>query len=187
MRFICQDFLAFSNRSREWLLSQNICSLSFLNLFSFIKVIFCAKLPWSVTSWSVSWLIFTMEYQFVTIKKPWSDLCKLGIFVLNTVRKVSKYGVFSGPYFPAFGPNTEIYLHIWTLFTQCSLYQPVFESEWNHWEKRTVLLFLQNLFSKLAREDVWKQWRMNCEKKGTFPTIALMFNIKVIYKIFPFL
>ena len=41
-----------------------------------------------------------------------------------------KYGVFSGPYFPAFGLNTERYrvsqkntdqkkLHIWTLFTQC--------------------------------------------------------------------
>ena len=52
--------------------------------------------------------------------------------------KVSKYGVFSGPYFPVFGLNTEIYgvnlrisrmqentnqkkLHIWTLFTQCLL------------------------------------------------------------------
>ena len=56
-----------------------------------------------------------------------------------TARKVSKYGVFSGPYFPAFGLNTETYgenLHIksrcgkirtrknsvwtvWTVFTQC--------------------------------------------------------------------
>ena len=27
----------------------------------------------------------------------------------STERKVSKYGVFSGPYFPAFGLNTEIY------------------------------------------------------------------------------
>ena len=51
--------------------------------------------------------------------------------ISSTAWKVSKYGVFSGPYFPVFGPNTEIYLHIWTLFTQCSLYQPVFESEWN--------------------------------------------------------
>ena len=35
--------------------------------------------------------------------------------VLHTARKVSKYGVFSGPYFPVFGLNTEIYsvnLHI---------------------------------------------------------------------------
>ena len=55
----------------------------------------------------------------------------------STTWKVSKYGVFSGPYFPAFGLNTEIYwirrftysvemrentdpkkLRIWTLFTQ---------------------------------------------------------------------
>ena len=27
----------------------------------------------------------------------------------NTARKESKYGVFSGPYFPVFGLNTEIY------------------------------------------------------------------------------
>ena len=27
----------------------------------------------------------------------------------STTWKVSKYGVFSGPYFPAFGSNTEIY------------------------------------------------------------------------------
>ena len=28
---------------------------------------------------------------------------------LNTVWKVSKYGVYSGPYFSLFGLNTEIY------------------------------------------------------------------------------
>ena len=29
--------------------------------------------------------------------------------VSNTASKVSKYGVISGPYFPVFGLNTEIY------------------------------------------------------------------------------
>ena len=55
-----------------------------------------------------------------------------------SLREVSKYGVFSGPYFPAFGLNTGRYsvtpysvrmwenrdqekLRIWTLFTQCLL------------------------------------------------------------------
>ena len=51
---------------------------------------------------------------------------------------MSKYGVFSGPYFPVFGLNTEIYgvnflysvriqedtdqkqFRIWTLFTECT-------------------------------------------------------------------
>ena len=41
----------------------------------------------------------------------------------NTARKVSKYGAFSGPYFPVFGLDTGKYgpekLGIWTLFTQC--------------------------------------------------------------------
>ena len=31
------------------------------------------------------------------------------IIDLNSARKGSKYGVFSGPYFPVFGLNTEIY------------------------------------------------------------------------------
>ena len=40
-----------------------------------------------------------------------------------TARKVSKYGVFSGPYFPVFRLNTKTYsvirrFTIWTLFTQ---------------------------------------------------------------------
>ena len=29
--------------------------------------------------------------------------------VINTAWKVSKYGVFSGPYFPVFSLNTKIY------------------------------------------------------------------------------
>ena len=33
---------------------------------------------------------------------------------------MSKYGVFSGPYFPAFGLNTEIYLRI----PQTSVFSP---------------------------------------------------------------
>ena len=38
---------------------------------------------------------------------------------VNTAWKVSKYGVFSGPYFPTFGLNTEQKrLRVWTLFTQ---------------------------------------------------------------------
>ena len=41
--------------------------------------------------------------------------------IIYTAWKVSIYGVFSGPYFPVFGLNTEIYWKkpcIWTLFTQ---------------------------------------------------------------------
>ena len=32
------------------------------------------------------------------------------VLSLNTVRTLSKYGVFSGPYFPDLGVNTEIYV-----------------------------------------------------------------------------
>ena len=63
----------------------------------------------------------------------WDDCLLFSFAVQITVWKVSKYGVFSGPYFPVFRQNTEIYsvnLHIqseyrpektpyWTLSTQC--------------------------------------------------------------------
>ena len=42
--------------------------------------------------------------------------------------KVSKYGVFSGSYFPVFSPNTENTdqkkHRIWTLFTKCRVRKP---------------------------------------------------------------
>ena len=31
------------------------------------------------------------------------------VMIMNTTRKVSKYGVISGPYFPVFSPNTGKY------------------------------------------------------------------------------
>ena len=40
----------------------------------------------------------------------------------NSARKLSKYGVFSGPYFPAFRMNmNQKKLQIWILFTQGDL------------------------------------------------------------------
>ena len=66
----------------------------------------------------------------------------ISFYISHTAWKVSKYGVFSGRYFPAFGLNTERYgirnispysvrmredtdqkkLRIWTFFMQC--YEP---------------------------------------------------------------
>ena len=77
----------------------------------------------------------------VYLTREWSGLTLISEFseFSATAWKVSKYGVFSGPYFPAFDLNTEIYsvnlriqsecgkiwtrkkLRIWTLFTQCAL------------------------------------------------------------------
>ena len=49
------------------------------------------------------------------------------IYSPNTAWKVSKYGVFSGLYFPVFGP--EKILRIWTLFTQCNVFRG---NKWEH-------------------------------------------------------
>ena len=76
--------------------------------------------------------IINMSLQFISQKIK-------AALRLGTLREVSKYRVFSGPYFPAFGLNTERYrvsvrmrentdqkklrISIWTLFTQCTFQQ----------------------------------------------------------------
>ena len=72
--------------------------LSLLNLYTKVAH---KGLPQSILIWQ------TMMVSTICIFLLWGWGC--------TVRKVSKYGVFSGPHFPAFGLNTERYevtLHI---------------------------------------------------------------------------
>ena len=45
-------------------------------------------------------LIYNLDEGLPMFFSPWK---------MRTVWKVSKYGVFSGPYFPVFSPNTEKY------------------------------------------------------------------------------
>ena len=47
--------------------------------------------------------------QWKVLQCPYLELIKKRFWILNAgnALKVSKYGVFSGPYFPAFGLNTE--------------------------------------------------------------------------------
>ena len=47
--------------------------------------------------------------QWKVLQCPYLELIKKSFWILNAGNawKVSKYGVFSGPYFPAFGLNTE--------------------------------------------------------------------------------
>ena len=85
-------------------------------------------------------LCFNMEFPRFFLKSLLNvsavNVLKTGFFTAHSARKVSKYGVFSGPYFPAFELTTERYgvslriqskcgkiqtrkkLRIWTLFTQ---------------------------------------------------------------------
>ena len=59
------------------------------------------------------------------IRKLFLDVFKAFDRFWHTVTawKLSKYGVFSGPYFPAFGLNTDQKkLRIWTLFTQWGMF-----------------------------------------------------------------
>ena len=63
---------------------------------------------------------------------------------------MSKYGVFSGPYFPVSRLNTEIYqkkLRIWTLFIQY-LFSKVFILKIKEISKKTLKWLLQFLKKK---------------------------------------
>ena len=46
------------------------------------------------------------------------------IFSINTTWNVSKYGIFSGPYFPAFGLNTDRYEVSLRVQSICGRYRP---------------------------------------------------------------
>ena len=50
-----------------------------------------------------------LSYSVIDHKFVWPYLNSAWKFGTITTWKVSKYGVFSGPYFPIFGLNTEIY------------------------------------------------------------------------------
>ena len=50
---------------------------------------------------------FRKKFHFRYLKEFWINLWD--IYSKITARKMSKYGVFSAPYFPVFRPHTEIY------------------------------------------------------------------------------
>ena len=85
----------------------------------FINLIYCQI--------SVVILLFFLFQNMLSLiqknLKFWSEYYRFSDFLKEiTTWKVSKYGVFSSPYFPVFRQNIGKYgpekLHIWTLFTQ---------------------------------------------------------------------
>ena len=49
------------------------------------------------------------QNEIFEILRQYETRCDNSSLIACTVWKVSKYGVFSGPYFPVFGLNAEIY------------------------------------------------------------------------------
>ena len=103
------------------------------------------------------------------------------ILKTTTAWKVSKYGVFSGPYFSAFGQNTEIYLvnhriqseyrkigpeklRIWTLFTQWTLRR--FLTNW----RNNALIFLNFVSWLFCSSCYAMQWYFSCLKRFGWST-----------------
>ena len=52
-----------------------------------------------------------------------------------TARKVSNYGIFSGPYFPTFGQKTEIYEVNLCIQSECGKIQTIKTSVFGHFSR----------------------------------------------------
>ena len=93
-------------------------------------------------------------------------MCGLFIYsdsVFNTARKMSKYGVFSGPYFPAFGLQ---YLSVFT--PNAGKYGPEKNSVFGHFSR-----IVMSLSTILPGAKFW----IRCSDLNTI----LYFRIKLIY------
>ena len=60
---------------------------------------------------------------------------------ISTTGKVSKYGVFSGPYFPVFGLNTEIYGLNIRIQSECRKIRTKENSVFGHFSRSVVYCF----------------------------------------------
>ena len=69
-----------------------------------------AYLPFSVFSKQIIYFLFLWSERFLFFLPTWKveKVYLVEMMVLHDVKN-SKYEVFSGPYFPRFGLNTDIY------------------------------------------------------------------------------
>ena len=111
-----------------------------------------------------------MSYPYLTTKKTFwfifsSHSCLAGClagfcdnFEIVTAREMTKYGVFSGPYFPVFGINTEIYevnLCIQSKYGKIrTRRKPVFE----HFLRSMFIFFRCNGYSFAICKNEKKKW-----------------------------
>ena len=81
-------------------------------------------------------------------------------YMINNAWNASKYGVFSGPYFPVFGQNTEIYKCIKSEYrkirTRKNSVSGHFFTQWKSW--KTLLTFLWCSFA-MPWKVLWRSFR----------------------------
>ena len=83
---------------------------------------------------------FPITFWLVVFEK-WTDF--------NTAWKVSKYGVFSGPYFPAFGLNTERYRVSLRIQSECGKIRTTKKSKLDTFHRVQRLLFVETAVRKI--------------------------------------
>ena len=80
------------------------------------------------------------------------------IMKITTAWKVSKYGVFSGQYYPAFGLNTERYSVSLRIQSQCRKKRTGKNSISGHFSRVRLFKVLQSDYGKFSGDafaDVW--------------------------------
>ena len=157
---------------KTWHSSQVVKCFVFLRIFRiiFFSNQYCigCSLSWKRNCYEVHWkfkIIPTLFFYFSFLKTVLlqtfaSILTNSSNFSVNmcTVHcvksEVSKYGVFSGPYFPVFGLNTEIYF----VFTLCPyldtfhavvIFQNISSCVWSRWTYFEIYSHLIFVFKTL--------------------------------------
>ena len=99
---------------------------------------------WIELSLWTQWTGWIYQVFFLQLIWCWSislshlrcNLCKMVSEGISEVWKVSKYGVFSGPYFPAFGLNTERYEVFLRIQSKCGKIRTRKNSVFGHFSCR---------------------------------------------------
>ena len=105
------------NRERSIIIFLQICTYTNKDFHS--SGPFCSEFKSKRTSPMLSFFQIFVEFMHVEF------YVKKGVSFNDTTWKVSKYGVFSGPYSVRMRENTDQKkLRIWTLFTQCDCQEP---------------------------------------------------------------
>ena len=97
------------------------------------------------------------------VRRLWQIFQKTGsVNHPHTAWKVSKYGVFSGPYFPSFGPNTERYGVSLGIHSKCEKKRTRKNSVFGHFSPSVIHLlwcrYLLTLSCRWKTEWIEKIW-----------------------------
>ena len=94
----------------------------------------------------------------------------------DTAWKVSKCGVFCGPYFPEFGLNTERYSVSLHIQSKCGKIRTRKNSVFGHFS-RSVKTMIWKKWKDISKDEKWKDISKDEEKRANFRKSCMNFKI----------